>query len=554
MKRLWVGVLLLFGCGEKPAPGPGSPAGSRPQALWFAEEARARGLVFDHQRHFQQRYWFPEIMGAGLAWLDYDGDGRLDLFVVQSGDLEPQGKPVPSDRLFRNLGNGSFEDVTERAGLVESAYGMGVTTGDVDNDGDTDLYVTNVGANALWRNNGDGTFTDITEAAGVGDGGWGTSCGFFDGDNDGDLDLMVVNYVRWTSRLEIDCKSAFGERDYCAPNNYNAPSQCVLYENDGSGRFRAIQTQAGLAAAFGNGLGLALSDLDGDGDIDPYVSNDGMANQLWINKGGLKFVDEALLRGAAVNRNGAPEASMGTVVADFDSDGDSDIFITNLRGETNTLYENDGRGNMRDSSARTGMAQASLPFTGFGDVATDFDHDGIVDLFVGNGRVGFWKPFFSESDIYAEPKQLFRGLGKLKFEEVPQAGVGAELLGNSRGVAGADFDEDGDIDLAVLENHGPLRLLVNRSEKRGNWLGLDLRNARGAPALGARVTGEGGGRRFFGEVLVCTSYCSACEPRVHWGLGTVAGIERLEVRWADGRRSTHGPLPAGRYHRIDEPR
>jgi hypothetical protein len=537
--------------GDTPAP---AGAGSKGGGVWFREEARARGLVFDHMRHAQQRFWFPEIMGAGLAWLDYDNDGRMDLYAVQSGDLAPEGKPMPGDRLFRNLGEGRFEDVTEKAGLRESAYGMGVTAGDIDNDGDTDLYVTNVGANALYQNNGDGTFRDITEQAGVGDAGWGSSCGFFDGDNDGDLDLMVVNYVRWSSRLEIDCKSPYGERDYCAPNNYNAPSQCILYENKGGARFEAIQAQAGFGAAFGNGLGLALSDLDGDGDIDPYVSNDGMANQLWVNQGRMKFVDEALLRGAAVNRNGAPEASMGTVVGDFDWDGDSDIFITNLRGETNTLYENDGRGNMRDSSARTGMAQASLPFTGFGNVVADFDHDGVVDVFVGNGRVGFWKPYFSETDLYSEPKQLFRGIGKLKFEEVPQAGLGAQLLGNSRGVAAADFDDDGDIDIAVLENHGPLRLLVNVSEKRGNWIGWDLRNAHGAPALNARIVGEAGGAKLHGEVLVCSSYCSANDPRVHWGLGSKTRVEQLEVRWASGRRSTHGPFEAGRYHRIDEPR
>jgi hypothetical protein len=384
----------------------------------------------------------------------------------------------------------------------------------------------------------------------VGAPGWGASTGFFDCDGDGDLDLLVVEYVRWSKEHELPCKSPYGERDYCAPNNYNAPSQCVLYVNDGGGRFHDGTAGAGLSAAFGNGLGLALADFDGDRRIDVYVSNDGMPNQLWMNRGDGKFVDEAVVRCCAVNCNGAAEASMGTVAADFDQDGDVDLFITNLRGETNTYYDNDGKGRLRDVTARTGLSVPSLQFTGFGDALADFDHDGLCDLFVGNGRVGFWKPFFSEADVYAEPKQLFRGVGDKRFEEVPHGGLAADLLGNSRGVAVADYDDDGDLDIAVNENNGRVRLLRNVAPKRGHWVEMSVRNTVGAPALGARVTLDLGGRTLQRDVSVCSSYCSANDPRIHFGLGAASELKSVEVRWPDGSREGFGPLPADRIHDL----
>ena len=535
--------LVLGACSEPPAPAPAA-------APWFEEVAEASGLDFAHVRALTQRFWFPEIMGAGVGWLDYDGDGRLDLYCVQSGDLEPGERAVPESRLYRNLGGGRFEDVTARAGVGRPGYGMGCTTGDYDGDGDVDLYVTCVGANVLYRNEGDGTFRDVTAEAGVGDAGWGTSTGFFDLEGDGDLDLWLVNYVRWSKALEIECKSPYGERDYCAPNNYNAPSQSVLYVNEGDGRFRDASKEAGLGAAFGNGLGLALADFDGDGRCDVYVSNDGMPNQLWINRGGGRFENEALQRGCAVNRNGAAEASMGTVAGDFDQDGDPDVFISNLRDETNTLYDNDGKGNLRDVTPRSGLASAGLQLTGFGDGLADFDHDGFPDVFVANGRVGFWKPYYSTDDVYAEPKQLFRGLDGKRWEDVPLAGLSAELLGNSRGVALADWDDDGDVDLVVNENHGRLHLLRNVAPKRGQWVTFDVQNRAGAPALGARLRVQAGARAFHGAVSVCSSYCSANDPRVHFGLGSAGAVDEVAVRWSDGTAERFGPFASERFHLL----
>jgi hypothetical protein len=273
-----------------------------------------------------------------------------------------------------------------------------------------------------------------------------------------------------------------------------------------------------------------------------------MPNQLWINRGGGKFVEEALRRGCAVNRFGASQASMGTVVADFDEDGDPDLFITNLRYESTTLYDNDGAGILRDVTSRAGMANASKPFTGFGDGAFDFDLDGVLDLFVANGRVGLWTPFCSKSDIYAEPKQLFRGIDGKRFEEVPHGGLAADLLGTSRGAAFADYDDDGDIDVAVNESHGPLRLLRNVAPRKGHWLELDLRNRAGAPALQARVTLTAGARTIVRDVHVCSSYASADDPRVHIGLGGCSAPGPASVRWPDGTRESFGPLQADQIH------
>ncbi|MBI5362933.1 MAG: CRTAC1 family protein [Planctomycetes bacterium] len=543
-------LALLAACSPPPsAPGATPNAASPASAIgpaWFEEVSRPSGVLFEHVRTTKQRFWFPETITGGLGWLDYDRDGRMDLFVVQAGDLAPEGKAVPSDRLFHNLGGGRFEDVTEKAGLVESAYGMGCAVGDYDGDGDPDLFVTNIGPDVLWRNDGNGGFTDVTKAARVGCPGWGTSCGFFDYDGDLDLDLFVVNYVRWTPEIEIDCTSSYGERDYCAPVNYNRPSQSVLYRNEGDGRFTDVSESAGLSTAFGNGLGLALADFDRDGWLDAYVSNDGMPNQLWMNQRNGRFADKAVLAGAAVNRNGAAEASMGTVPADLNADGFVDLFITNLRGETNTVYLN-RNGAFTDKTPQTGLAMASLQYTGFGDGFADFDQDGELDLYVANGRVGYWKPVFREDDVYAEPNQLFRGLGGLKWEEVtPQGGTKELLVGNSRGAAFCDYDDDGDVDVAYSDNQGTLKLLRNVAAKRGSWIELRLVDAKGSDVPGAFVELDAGGKRFTRLLAPCSSICSSNDPRVHVGLGVATKVDVARVAWPGGKREEFGPFEAGK--------
>jgi len=548
---LAAGATLACSSGEDPARGAGAGPSSA-ATVWFEEVAPGSGLSFRHMRGFEQRFWFPEIMGAGLAWFDYDGDGRLDLYCVQSGDLDPAGKDVPGDVLYRNRGDGTFEDVTARAKLGDERYGMGCAVGDYDGDGDRDLYVTNVGKNVLYRNEGDGTFSDVTDEAGVGYEGWGTSAGFFDYDGDLDLDLFVVNYVRWSPDREIECRSNYGDRDYCAPVNYNAPSRAVLYRNSGGGRFADVSEEAGLGAAFGNGLGLALADFDRDGRLDAYVSNDGNPNQLWMNQGNGRFLDKALLLGAAVNRNGAAEASMGTVPVDLDENGFIDIFITNLRGESNTMYFNE-RGTFFDRTPKTGLAAPSVSFTGFGDGFADFDHDGRLDLYVVNGRVGLWKPTFGQADVYAEPNHLYRGLEGSRFEEVlPPGGTAVNLIGTSRGAAFGDYDDDGDVDVAYLDNHGPVRLLRNVAPKVGHWIGMSVLDEKGGDALAASVELGALGRTMRREVMVCSSYCSSNDPRVHFGLGEAKVASAVVVTWPDRSRERFGDLPADRFHVLQK--
>lgn len=565
MKRLGARVHLAVlaaasvfaACGDSKAPAPpaASPsATSAPAAangpVWFEEAANASGVDFRHVRHLEQRFWFPEIMGAGAAWLDYDRDGRMDFFLVQSGDLEPGARAVPGDRLYHNEGGGRFRDVTEAAGIRESRYGMGCAVGDYDGDGDPDLYVTNVGPATLWRNKGDGTFEDATQEAGVGHDGWGTSTGFFDYDVDGDLDLFVVNYIRWSSQTEIDCKSTYGERDYCAPNNYNRPSQCVLYRNDGGGKFSDVSEAAGLLSVFGNGLGLALADFDGDGWLDAYVSNDGMPNQLWINQKNGRFVDRGVATGAAVNRNGAAEASMGTVPVDINDDGWVDLFITNLRGETNTVYLNK-RGNFTDRTPMSGVAAVSLEDTGFGTGFADFDLDGELDLYVFNGRVGYWRPTVSDTDPYAEATQLMRGLGNAKFEEVmPRGGITPTQIVNGRGAALGDYDDDGDVDIAAVVNHGPALLLRNVAPRKGTWISVRLADERGSDVPGARVELTTSVRARHGLCSPCSSYCSSSDPRVHFGLRTGETITETLVTWPGGAKELFGALTAEKKHEL----
>ncbi|MEM1204146.1 MAG: CRTAC1 family protein [Acidobacteriota bacterium] len=576
-----VALLGLVACGpsDSTSVGPADAAPSTPPGLgsagpFFEDVADGTGLRFTHWNGRTGETYFSEIMGAGAALVDVDGDGDLDAYLVQGELLGPDKTlaealdPAPSragDRLFRNLlaesGTLRFIDVTAEAGLEgQGGYGMGVAAGDIDNDGDLDLYVTRFGPNRMLRNRGTGVFDDVTATSGTQDGRWSTSAAFVDVDADGWLDLFVVSYVDFRLGDPRHCRSAGGQRDYCGPHNYRGLAD-RLFRNRGDGTFEDVTEATGLLAHRRAGLGVVTGDLDADGALDLYVANDLERNALWLGRDG-RFEDGALLRGCAVNADGRAEASMGLEAADFDNDGDEDLFMTHLRAETNTLFVNDGAGVFEDRTGAFGLGPASVESTGFGTAAADFDHDGRLDLAVVNGAVTLLESRMEAGDPFpfGQGNQLFLGRPG-GFDELPPERAGATFgeLRASRGLAAGDVDGDGDLDLLVTHNNGPAELLVNRIGQDRSWVGLRLvgdDGVGGRDLLGAlaAVTPSGGPTGAPGtqwrRVRTDASYLSARDPRIHVGLGDWRGPVTVEVLWPDGRRERWGELPSERYHRL----
>jgi hypothetical protein len=434
---------------------------------------------------------------------------------------------------------------------------MGVAAGDYDNDGDVDLYVTHLGPNLLLQNDGRGRFRDVTDRAGVGDRSWSTSAAFFDYDGDGDLDLYVANYIRWSESTELSCYSLSGAPDYCSPANYDAPAPDTLYRNDGVGTFTDVSNSAGLRAAFGTGLGVVSGDLDGNGRADLFVANDGMANQLWLNQGAGRFLDRALLLGCALDEDGKAKAGMGVDAVDIDFDDDLDLLVVNLDGESDSFYRNQGR-YFTDDTAGVGLRAASRPFTRFGAALVDFDNDGWLDLYQANGRVGLQTVLHSE-DPYAEPNLLFRGTPSGRFEVVePRGGTEGLLVATSRAAAFGDIDNDGGVDVLVVNRDGPAHLLRNRVIGRGHWIGFRVVDEHGRDALGADVRLSVGGRRVRRTVRAAFSYLASNDPRVHVGLGRETRVTGVTVRWPDGKSEDFGDFEADRWltlrRGVEEPR
>ena len=531
----------------------------------FREAARETGLDFHHFIGATGEYFFPEIMGSGVGMFDYDCDGDLDLYFVQGAMLDRTkdvsqssfpfgGEETPRNRLFRNelnpTGTLRFTDVTREAGVGDPGYGMGLAVGDYDSDGDLDLYLTNFGSNVLYRNSGDGTFTDVTRDAGVDDPRYSASSTFVDYDSDGDLDLFVANYVSFTIRGNRRCGGK--RRDYCAPEVYQ-PLPDRLFRNEGNGRFTDRSEEAGLGRAFGAGLGVVAVDLDLDRRVDIYVANDGTPNQLWINQGDGTFQDQGLESGTAYNIDGMAEAGMGVTAADFDGDGDEDLFVTHNKKETNTLYLNGRQKGFADATSRFGLANPSVPYSGFGTLWFDFDNDGWLDLFVANGAVVMDDRQPADSPYpYAQENQLFRGAGTGRSREVESevAGPALDLVEVSRGAAFGDIDNDGDVDVAVANNNGPARLLLNQVGSRNHWLGVRLEGADGAPSTiwQSRVALFREGRQpLRRRCHTDGSYLSANDSRVLFGLGSSKDVGRLEVRWPDGLCESWSGVGVDRY-------
>jgi len=541
-----------------------------PEAL-FLEAEPSVGFDFAHFNGMSGEMYFPEMTGTGAALFDYDNDGDLDIFMVQGAmmgpgksvedaTIPPRHSPPFSDRLYRNdLGEDGdprlrFTDVTAAAELPADDYGMGVATGDFDNDGWVDLYITNFGPNRLLRNLGDGTFEDATEAAGAGDTRWSVSASFFDYDRDGHLDLFIGDYVDFSYAVHKICPRRTGLRDYCGPLAYDAEPDRLL-RNRGDGTFEDVTQRAGLRGGFGGALGVVIADLDLNGFPDIYVTNDLTPNQQWMNNGDGTFRDDGMLAGSSVNREGMSEASMGVTAGDFDNDGDEDLFMAHLLGETNTLYINDGTGLFSDRTAELGLATPSWNFTSFGTRWFDYDNDGLLDLLVVNGEVRSIEEQLNTGDPLPlkQPNQLFRNTGKGFADVTAIAGPVFELSEVSRGAAFGDLDNDGDTDVLVVNNGSPARLLINQVGQGLAWVGLRLLDAQGRDALGAWVRlDRKAAAPLWRRAQSDSSFASASDPRVLFGLAGGQDLESVLVHWPSGKRERFEAPGLGRYSEIQE--
>lgn len=571
---MWLAALLLVGgCPVQPVPGPSTtagPTGDRP--AWFTDGASAAGLDFVHVNGATGGLYYPEILPPGVALFDYDSDGDLDLYVAQGHVLAPRnpasaltapGTPATATgRLFRNdlvvradsTRDLRFVDVTDRSGIAAMGYGLGVATGDIDNDGWVDLYLTFFNASQMYRNNGDGTFADVTRTSGTGNaGGFGVSASFLDIDRDGWLDLYVGNNVRYGLDHRTVCPNPAGVPDYCPPQIYGGlPDR--LYRNRGRGQFVDVTRTALAGGKFGPALGVSTADFNGDGWIDIFVANDGEDNLLWLNRRDGTFAEVGLASGVALTAEGKAEASMGVDAADFDNDGDEDLAVAELTGQGTNLYVNDGAGRFRDAGALSGIGSLSLPYTGWGTAWLDYDNDAWLDLLTVNGTIIAQEGRGGQLFPYDQRKLLLKNLGNGRFESVGhQAGPVFELSESGRGAAFGDIDNDGDTDVVVGNDNGPLRLLVNHIGNRQHWIGLSLVGREGRAMLGARVAVIRRGQPpLWRRARADGSYASASDPRVLVGLGAFADPVAVQVRWPNGEAEEWSDVAVDRWQTLTQ--
>ena len=544
-----------------PASAPAAARAEEKSAVQFTDVTQAAGIDFVHRHGGTGRKYYIETTAAGLCWFDADQDGRMDLYIVQGGPLP--GTPRPADgtysKLFRNLGGGRFEDVTARAGVANAAgYGSACTAADYDNDGDQDLYVTNFGPSVLYRNNGDGTFTDVTVAAGVRNGLYAASAAWADYDLDGRADLYVADYVDFTMDDQKYCGDLkINRRSYCHPDAYGGLPD-LLFHNEGNGRFKEVAKAAGIFDPNGKTLGVVWVDFDADGDDDLYVANDATPNILYRNDGNGRFTDIMLMSGTCCSEDGKPQSGMGVDAGDADGDGWQDLFVTNLSNEPNELYRNlGGRGIFEAMTYPWGLGEVSLLATGWGTAFLDYDNDADLDLVVSNGHPMDDIEQMSDILTYAQKPFLFANDGAGQYHDV------GRLLGPAfgrtdvgRGLAVADYDDDGDLDLAFNPNNRRASLLRNDGGNgAGHWITLKLNGTRAnRDALGALVSVSAGGRTQVREVRSASSYMSQNDMRLHFGLGKAAKVDTITVRWPgkEKRIERLGPEAADQFLSIVE--
>ena len=525
------------------APAPGPPL--------FADVTRKAGITFVHESGATPDKSMVETFGSGVAWIDIDNDGFVDLYFVN-------GAPGASNALYRNNGDGTFKDITAQSGTAANgnrSHKTGVAVGDYDNDGRLDLYVTALGPNILYHNNGNGTFTDVTAAAGVAGGQdeWSTSTGFFDYDRDGDLDLYVANYVDLRRDEDPWCgQRKPGYRMYCNPTIFDGVAD-RLFRNNGDGTFTDVSARAGIANPAGKGLGVVFCDYDRDGDQDIYVANDLVRNFLYRNNGDGTFVDVAYAAGVGFDANGKPQAGMGVDCGDVDDDGYPELFVTNFSEELNTLYQNLRNGLFEDVTLKAGLGSGFTPL-GFGTKMYDVDNDGDLDLHVTNGHVIDNVKLYQPTLSYEQKDLFYENLGGRFKDITAESGPALQSVRVGRGLAVADFDNDGYLDVAITSVGKPAVLLRNQGARKGNWIQIRAHGtASNSFGLGATVRAQTAGKLQVREINNTASYLSSNDTRLHLGLGAAQVVQQLEILWPSGRRQVLNDVAVNQILDVKEP-
>jgi len=531
------------------------PQTPRQTAVQFADVTAETGIRFQHNNGAFGKKYLPETMGSGVAFFDFDNDGDQDLLFVNGKSWPGQRSTGPTTAaLYRNRGNGTFEDVTRGSGFDREIYGMGLAIGDYDNDGDPDVYLTALGPNLLLRNEGGGRFTDASATAGVRDPGFGSSATWLDYDRDGDLDLFLLNYVQWSIETDIYCTLDGKTKSYCTPESYQGASP-VFYRNEGRGKFVDATQEAGLGNPRGKGLGVAVLDFDDDGWPDLAVANDTQPNSLYRNDGKGGFTDVGVIAGIAFGENGAARGAMGIDAADYDGSGVPSLVIGNFSNEMVSLYHNEGRGFFIDVAPVSEVGRASLLTLAFGAFFFDFDLDGLQDIFITNGHVDDDIQTVQQRVSYAQPPHLFRNVGDGRFTEATdKVGEAFARPVVGRGAAYGDIDGDGDLDVAVTTNGGPAYLFRNDGASENAWIAFKLQgSASNREGIGAQIDLTAGGKTQSLVVKSATGYCSQNQLPVTFGLGPAARVDKVEITWPSGKKQIVGTLAPRQTHTIAEP-
>lgn len=529
-------------------------AGATSPPVTFTDVTAVSRITWVRENLATPEKYLIETMGGGGAFLDYDQDGFLDIYLVNSGPT-PFHKPSAPIRnaLYRNNGDGTFTDVAESAGVSGTGFGQGVAVGDVNNDGFPDLYVTAFGRNTLYLNKGDGTFEDATSKAGVGGSGWSTSAAFLDYDHDGYLDLFVCHYLDWDFPGNLFCgENRPGYRSYCHPNNFKGVSN-KLYHNNRDGTFSDVTKKAGIENTEGKGLGVVCADYNNDGWMDIFVANDAVRNFLFLNNGDGTFTENGLIAEVAYSLTGKPQSGMGCDFGDFDADGNLDLLVTNIDLEANNIFHNNGDASFTDVTVKAGLAEVAILYSGFGARFFDYDNDGKLDAVIANGHPLDNIHLFRDGVTWAERPFLHRNTGGRYADVSDACGAAFQKKYSGRGLALGDFDNDGDTDLLLVQNKGAPALLRNDGGNRNNWLGLQLQGtSSNRDAIGARVTITADGSTIMREIAGGTSYCSAHDNRLLIGLGTSSKVASIEIRWPNGSVQRLASIPVNRYTTVKE--